>query len=75
MYVRCENRSWKILGKHVAKGEVLPITAEQLKKYNHLVASGELSVLSDHPDQARKKAASRRKSRTGRKKEKLKSEE
>lgn len=75
MYVRSEKRPWRILGKLLRQGEVLPITAEQLRKYNHLVASGDLSVLADHPDQARKKAASRRKSRTARKKEQLKSDE
>lgn len=74
MYVRCENRAWKLLGKHVDKGDVIAITPEQLKKYNHLVAEGELSVLADHPDAAKKKAASRRSGRTARKKAQLKSE-
>ena len=75
MYVRCENRSWKLLGKYVAKGDVIAITPDQLKKYNHLVLQGELSVLPDHPDASKKKAATRRRGRTARKKEQLKSEE
>ena len=75
MYVRCEKRSWKLLGNHVEKGGVLAITPEQLKQNNHLDLSGDLTVLADHPDTAKKKASSRRRGRTARKKEQLKSEE
>ena len=75
MYVRCENRPWKLLGKHVAKGDVLAITPEQLKRYAPLVESGELTVLSEHPDQAKKKNASRRRTRAAKKQAQLKSDE
>jgi len=63
MYIRSEKRTWKILGTHLKKGEVMPITAEQLKELKAMIGSGDLVVLDDHPDQ-KKKAASRRRSRT-----------
>ena len=71
MYIRSEKRTWKILGKHLTKGAVMPITAEQLKDYRSLLSSGDLVVLDDHPDE-KKKAPSRRRARASTKQKDLK---
>ena len=71
MYIRSEKRTWKILGKHLPKGSVMPITAEQLKEYRGLLNSGDIVVLDEHPDE-KKKAASRRRARASSKQKDLK---
>ena len=71
MYIRSEKRTWKILGKHLPKGAVMPITAEQLKDYRSLLSSGDLVVLDKHPEE-KKKTASRRRARASSKQQDLK---
>ena len=63
MYVRSKTRSIKLMGKILQKGDAVSITAEQMKKYKHLVESGDLEVLGKHPDEAKRSASKKRQPR------------